>query len=559
MPGHSRGRRKQDRPGWLSRFSRWPSLFSQWLDRQAQVEARRRLSPAPAIPPTNRRRTNRRFVGVSSVLLVLAISVAYANWRWQRQGVAHSLRAHAERLAAQGDWPQAAARYQQYAAIVPEDSAVRFALAAAVDQSAGDVARRQRAAELYQQALRESPELHPAERCRLAELWLSLGRDANALLELEGVLAAEPLHPDACRIRALTLFRGVANGRREASDEVAQSLETAGTLNPGDPQLALARATWLHEFGQTGTPADRAKQAEGVLNDLVANAPTAPAAWLQRHVYRVRYRLPRAEDDLAQARRRGPTDPEVLLASGEQVLRSGDVPGALAEFQQVVAQAPQDRRGYLGWALCAERLGDRDSAIAACRQGLAGVGQRDPWLQLRLAECLVGTEAALEVPARLRAVEAHLRESAPNLPHSAARAWRHAIQLIQGRWHLAREEFGPAAEIFAKLFVAGDEGLAATDQVRLRVELAYLRAVCHSGLEQWTSAAEAFQDAWRLEPERADHLLAAGKAWERAVRWRRAAECYEQAAAIASDPTLAESLLAKLPTRPEATPGATTP
>ena len=145
----------------------------------------------------------------------------------------------------------------------------------------------------------------------MAELLIETRQFALAESEAEKLLEANDKDPRAWRLLAWALYGEFRSGalvaRPKGSVSVSEAFERALALSPKDVQLArtLARIyrdedkeELLSDEKRALSLDDRKQLANKVVDQMVTANPKSPEAFLARHLYRVEYNLPGADEDL---------------------------------------------------------------------------------------------------------------------------------------------------------------------------------------------------------------------------------------------------------------------
>jgi tetratricopeptide (TPR) repeat protein len=210
---------------------------------------------------------------------------------------------------------------------------VRAALVGARSLSDSDPAR---AAAFYERALRDRPDEEQAARA-LAELYAALGRwrELERLLSARAAAAPvdDPRAQAALQLRLGELLLGKL-GEPAAARDVLAAVTRLDAENPQAWDL-LARAH---------LQLDEPRAAIAALEQLAARpAVGEDPAWQARvevRVARILVELGEPDEGLRRYRRAralAPDDAEILESAAQLAARQGDLPGAIADYRQLVA------------------------------------------------------------------------------------------------------------------------------------------------------------------------------------------------------------------------------
>jgi|GEM_PF-4736851 len=506
--------------------------------------------PPPSAEPTVdetvgapiRREVNLPWVAASLLVLgVLGVAVSFWHAHQVRR-LAGSLKLRAEALEAERNWGQAAKYRYLYLQIDPQDAETMIAIAQNADRAARDAGQKKSAVHWYYRALGLAPQRDDL-RARLAELLLDLGRLLPAQQQARELLERDAHSPAGLRLLARALYaEHVATGVVSREEAVA-ALEAAQQAAPADLETALALAH-AYRAGDPGLPdAQRRRQADAVLDALVAAAPDNARAYLARFGHRRQAGHSGAAADLAQALRLAPDDVTVLLAAAEEAERTDQLAEAQQHYQRVIEAAPDDDRGYLGAGGCLLGGHQPVQAIAVWQRGLARVQAGGTTLKLRIAETQVALGQLESARQMLDEVRAELASRAGQLERDAAPA---VTELIEARWLLARGQRLPAIDRLKQLVLGTSSAAGDALERSVRQQALRLLAETYAQLHQWDAAAAACDQASAERPDSAEALQAAGRAWARAGDLERAVQRCQQVLALPDAPAEARLELAQL-------------
>ena len=500
--------------------------------------------------------------------LVVAAIVAPAAHVWHshqlvRNGSAFLDRADA--LEAEAKWGEAADNLHRYIRLFPEGTEAdqaRIRLAETFDRSATTVWDKVSAIQLYSYAFGLAPERVDLRR-RQAELEFQIGRFAAALGHARDVLQLKPHDPLALRLQAQATYlrnRGrldseqkqnrVASEVKDRFELTAKEAFELALQHPEGPteqvllamQLARICRDDLEKLKQPGEPS-YIPFADKLVDRMVEEHPESVDAWVGRSQYRRTYGLPGADDDLDRALELDKDHKHVLvsLCAAERARSRKEIKAAIEYFEQAIAIAPGDSRGYQGLGATYAQRRDFEHAIEVFRRGLAKVRSYDAFgLQILLGETLISDGRSREAAELLGTLDRQVAELVARSPGPEADRRRASAQSLRGQWHMARAEYRPAVGLF-KQSLAGKPGLADKDSDRA-VSLAAIHLLlgrCYVALSEWDRAAVEFNQAAALAPDSLDAKLSAARAWQASGRLDEAIRWYLQAVTIPNTPETA--------------------
>ena len=214
-------------------------------------------------------------------------------------------------------------------------------------------------------------------------------------------------------------------------------------------------------------------KANETVNSLVKANQGSARALLARARYRGEFGLAGIDQDISQALKLAPDDPEVMIASANLARNrpNPDFNAARRDLERGMALAPKDRRMYQELARLELRANRADAAVASLRKGLAALpDQKDQHqLQVELVESLIRadrSDEAAQVNAGLRLEAKSSNIESPTLDLLEARikvaqsAWIEAIAILDSvRPKIVEAETVPA-EIKRTLTLQADLLLA---------------------------------------------------------------------------------------------------
>jgi predicted TPR repeat methyltransferase len=268
-------------------------------------------------------------------------------------GDVSGLLGQAVRLHQQGRFEEAQALYRRVLAVNPRQFDALHLLGV-IERQRGRPAR---AVELIEEALRVEPQQARAH-CNLGAALQDLGRADAALASYEAALRLDPGYALAWDNRGNTLRR---LGRPQ---DALDSYERALGISPGMADAWCHRAIVLHDLGRHADAAASAEQA------LATRPAYADACVALGHALQALDQHAAAIDAYDRALALAP-QPETWCARGTARKKSGDLAGALYDYEQALAARPDYALAEHYRANTLRALGQRDAAVAAYRRALA--------------------------------------------------------------------------------------------------------------------------------------------------------------------------------------------
>ncbi len=510
----------------------------------------------PEVPVRQRRLNTRLLVGT-----VLVISVAgTAGYFWhsyQVQRTADAFLQRATQLANEQDWRAAYQNVNRYLHLEPNDSAAREQRIRAAqfhDKAFSDPRGKLRSVELYYAALGvvQEDKLESQLRGRLCELLLELQRYRTAESEALQQLKKNPQDAPALRCLALALCgqirAGKLTGLSSEGRSVGQSLADAVAANPEDTELAVRLAEIYRDFPDllsvrqrvvAATVRDRDEAADKILDSHVAGHPDSSAAWLARHEYRVRYKLEGAEEDLQKALKLAPDDSNVVFAAAQFRRHQGGTGRnqAVAHLERLLDQIdPKNEPAILALGEIYLAEGQTDKAISVWKMGLEKIGKGAISLNAQLATVYITQGKVEQAELCLDAFDRGFRSRGLRIPDSVRKSVAQSRNLLRARWLIKKAEVERNNIFLLKAIpllqrFTGSGGNP-SEHVREILNAWLLLAQANVSLNQWDSAASAYEHASKLEPRSAAYRRLAADCWFSAGRPSLAARGYEDALSI---------------------------
>lgn len=488
----------------------------------------------PESPATGPRRAlNLLFLVRTLIVLGLVVPAAVA-WRgYQVYRHAGELVQQAEIFAAQENWEAAGFTYFQYLQFFPDEVEIWIKMAQMLDRRATTARRRAETLGIYLEALARAEDRVSLRR-RVAELLLENDRYSLAQEQAEKLLAADRRDPVGNRVRALAMFGLATDGGRPGWEDVAQALDEARAVLPGDVELAGTLAGVYRRRLAASTP-DATTLADATMRDLIEAAPDDPAAQRAFVDYARRHLPDELDAALASALERSPDQPELLYEAGRRAESQGEFDRAGEYFSRLIERHPDDRRGYLGLGQVCLAQRDDLGALDAWQRGLTAIAPDDLVLNLRVADVAVDLG---QLDTAARALEAIERSRAKLVPRPLPENLGPAVDFVAAKLAAARGQWYQA--------VAGFEGLASRETEREVVQetgallpIYQQLARAYQALGLFDLAAESHEQALRLVPASREYALAAASAWEQAGNLSAARDAYARVLAGDEPPPVA--------------------
>ena len=202
-----------------------------------------------------------------------------------------------------------------------------------------------------------------------------LGRHDEAQTHYREVLAQLPEHRDA--------FMGLGFCARQQGDRIAALdwFQRAAAADPADVFIALVNGDQLRELG-------RLDEAEEYYQGVLARVPEHRDAVLGLgYCARQRGERNAALDWFRRAGRADPADLSIALAIGEELHQLWKLDEAEAQYRNLLVQAPDHPRAWLGLGHCVLRRGEPAGALD-CFNRAAAIHPRDRDVSLAIGDAL---------------------------------------------------------------------------------------------------------------------------------------------------------------------------
>ena len=308
-------------------------------------------------------KTVKRLAILVTTILIAGLSIFFLQ-RYEVERMDRSVLARAAQAEKDGNFEEAAPLYQEHLEVAPDDWEAKLKYADVLLKGPKDDARRQLAAQLYDQYVNRFPADKKAFR-RLAELEVETGRYDKARQHLEILLKFEP---DDGALRFLL-------GRcQEAMNEPARAVESFELAikydAPQRPEADSRLATLLVRLNKAG-------DADKVIETMVKDHPENYQVYLERGSYLRRFgRTPKkwkdAKDDLQRALKMAPNDPKVYTELAALARSSKNLEEARRVIEDGLKVLPNDPTLHLERAHVemSGPSGSIDKAITSLRHSL---------------------------------------------------------------------------------------------------------------------------------------------------------------------------------------------
>lgn len=492
---------------------------------------------------------NLRLAAATLVVVAVLGPSLYAWHAHEVQRTAGAFVERADQLEKDKDWMGAAGYLHRYLRLCPDDGEVRVRMAKMYDRGATDWALKREAVNIYYDTLGRIPATEQvALRRRLAELLMDIGRFAAAEAEAMKVLAVDGKDFQGRRLLALASYAQVQSGtavdRPKGSRPLNQAFEAAVQANPGDIQLStiLARIyrgdeQLLDRKSRALPRAEREKQADRLVDQMVRANPTKPDAYLARYGYRTQYGLPGAEDDLGAALKHGSNNSAVLLVAADQARRiartspsdrASSLAKARSHGEHILELAPGDERGYVLLGDIHWESNSRELAVETWRRGLKKANGQSIALHQRLAAALVALGQPDEAAQVLDTLDELLRKYGSLLPSGERAVMERFRDSQRAKWWWLK---GDAAHALPLLQAVAAQGTSPAEAAQSSEAWVLLGGIW-AARGEWDQAAAAYDQALLLQPHAAAVWLLSARAWANAGRYEMAERSAGQALAI---------------------------
>ncbi len=322
-----------------------------------------------------------------SILLGIGLYGAHAI---QVKRTARSFLAQANRAVEQGDSRKAVLNLKRFLVHEPQHAEALGQLGLIQSQLAQSDDDWSSVSGVLEQALRYDPQNRRVRR-RLVDVQMRLFRfdDAQAHLNVligESITAAEKsLRIPKAEQAELQDLLGQCAFRRQDYSEAARHYKDAIALAPQRVETYVRLADLLRNALKDPTAADRVMDARKVNDGLIAAAGHSFRAYLERGLYRKKYQIDQAEQDVARALELAPTETEVVLTAAEFALDRRDF-GVARSLLAAASRQPAPNWRIAGALAELERKAGRHNEAEVCLRGaIDSLNEQNGRIQLRWA------------------------------------------------------------------------------------------------------------------------------------------------------------------------------
>lgn len=313
-----------------------------------------------------------RFNGKLFVILVLSAVLlgggVYFFHEYQSERSAAKLLEQARRFEKQGKVDRSLAYMDRYLTFKPNDNAALIEFGSLIQKSNDSQPGRLAALDAFEKVLRNGRLTEDVENDvhrHMAHICFDLDRFVDARMHARTVLTYHPSESDMERVlgrcdQAEGLFKEAATWYEHAISH--------------DPKT---KETYLHLAFLLRRKLDKPKQADEVVERLIAANSQSFEAYLERSIYRKLFGLPGAEEDSALAVKLAPKNPATLFLAANFAREKRDWEHARGYLIEGIKQSPYDRRFYQSLADVERqqnRLKDAEKYLA---QGVAELPNDD--------------------------------------------------------------------------------------------------------------------------------------------------------------------------------------
>jgi predicted Zn-dependent protease len=413
----------------------------------------------------------------------------------------------------------------RYLTYFPDDTDALLDYCRVLDRRTASGPERWQVLAVLEEGIRRAP-AQASLRRRLVEVAIELQQYADARRHLDILLESSPHDSELERL---------ASSCEMAAGEYARAaswLERTLARDPGDWASAGQLADLLRRH------LGRAREADQIMDRLVAANPQAGPAYLARARYRKELgRLDAAAADAARACALAPADVAILAMAADIAEARGRWEEARAALERGLRAAPQDPALYRGLARLELRQGRRAEALACVRRGL---------------KLLPEQNELLAVEAELLVKQQDLAQAEPVVAQLRARGWQPTlVGYLEAALDVGHSRWAAAAARLEQLRTQA----GASQELTCEVEL--LLAECQSRLGDTEQQLAACQRAVAADPfagharySLGNALLAGGRVDAAVAAFRQAAVLRDPPAAVW--PALANALLLHTRALPEA-------
>jgi Tfp pilus assembly protein PilF len=494
-----------------------------------------------------RRRVNFPLLGISIGLLGCLSAVGYFWHQRQEAALRVALTQRAQALAEEKDWHSAFGYWQRSLWLSPNDFDARLNLIYAFEHCIVSPRDRRRLSLMLHEAVGLAPDRKSALslQVRVAENLLEMGdyreayAAADSLLNPESTEAGVDENSDeAVKLRRVLALAGsvlagadrdvettgeAAERARKRGDDVkeaAKNLAASVADFPDDIRLAVAAANFYQQNASDLGISDPRGRADAFMNSLVDARTDDAESHIARYVYRKRYGVSGADDDLSAVLKLDPKHFQGLILKAGATANQ-DLDAARGMLRTAIETKPADNRGYVALAQLESAAGNWDAAADVLQEARDAIGAQDLWVNKMLTYVLIKSSQLTQAERSLTDLESGLQSQLAELSIVSRRSLHDQIMLLRAQLADARGDLHGAA-VSLKAIVASSEQ-APTGQTT-PVEAKELLASVMERLGYWELAAGYWMDLAKI-PSRtgeatrraAAALLAIGQ-WDRTIQ-----------------------------------------
>lgn len=461
-------------------------------------------------------------------------------------------------LEDKNDYSGAVRLIEQYISFRPNDSEAKIRLAEVYDKTVRSPSQYFRALNLYSDALGSNPNIDKLREKQCEYLYL-VEEYSRAMDVAEQLLRSSPTNPVGLAVLARAMREQIPPLGRIPVVEVARAFQQAREVeeNRLDTKLAVDSAKFIRDhmtdsmmkeyndkFHRNDNGLTREQRADAIVDEQVALRPESVECLLAQYRYRMDYELPGASESLQKAVKLAPEDLEVRVAQATLAARENDIEKSLKLWNQIIKQAPDDGRGYLGVAQVLVEDKKYVEAISTLEAGLKTISHYDLRLQLMLGYAHLQNgqfDLASQDLGELEAALPRLQEIQTQAGRMRA---REAVDRLHGELLLAQGKLFEGISILRKLTTPSAKTTNAREDREIEAGAWVRLGETYARLEQWDLAALAYEQAATRDAEPGKSRLAAAVAWEKARRFTYALDQYNLAVNSEGCPTEAWIFLA---------------
>lgn len=525
-----------------------------------------------------RRQVNLRVLIATALVLAVGVPAAWGWLRLQAGRNASALVAQADACEKNKDHAGAARFLYRYLKLQPNDAVARARLAGIVANASKSGRGKDRALELYYEALGAADAKDAsAIRRQLAQVLLEAGKAKACEDEAVELLEKDSRDPQGWRLLAWAMLaqaqQGVAAGdldnriaalvgpmRLDApptavADLFKQALKCDAKACEPEFSVALAQLfrqpTELLAAEDRAMPEDlRIRRADAIVDAMVkaaAEGDRAEQAWLARFRYRNQFSVAGADGDLDRALQAGPDSADVILEAAARDCREAAAARAkdpqrsdilLAKaadrLERLIKLSPSETRAYVRLGEVHLARGNRGDAIAAWRRGLEATGKENLALLVAIAEAQLSDGKAAEAKESIETIGRIIEKYAARMGGVQRQAAQRALELLQAKWCAAVGDHRGVIAAAKPLTLDAAAKSADSGKSTEYYQACILLGNAYAALGEWDLAAAAFEQAAVDGTGAAQARLLAANAWIAGNRPDMAIRCCEKALAAES-------------------------